>query len=1634
MRGIVCLAGLACGSGLLGAGVPDQGSVSKFMARMPLSFERNAGQVADRSASWVGHANGYSVALGATGATIIPTAPGRSDAVRMQFVDARPGPAAGPLEPLPGKTNYLVGRDPKSWLQGLETYGRIAYRGVYDGIDVAWYGNQGQLEYDFRVQPGADPSRIRVRFEGARMLALESTGDVRIETAAGSMKLRLPEIYQETAGGRARVRGRYVLRAANEIGFELASYDRLKPLVIDPTLVYGAYFGSAPVTAITTDTAGNVYLGGNVGGPHGGVDVWLTKLDPTGTTVLYSTYVGGSAQDSLVTQSSLAVTASGELIATGQAFSTDFPLVNAIQSQGPLPQTCIPFAFKLDATGSTFVYSTYVGGRPPEGATPWAVATDAAGSAYIAGEADGSFATTPGAYQSVYGGGWSDAFVAKVGPSGAMVYATMLGGTGLDYAVAVATDTSGSAYIAGLTGSTTGAFGANAGGIDTFVAKVSPDGSGVSWLTMVGGKGDDLPTSMARDSATGKLYVAGYTNSADLPTTAGVFQPVSNGPRQGFVTAVNPDGSAGFLSYLGGGREDGIQGIAVTPTGVVVAGSTTSTGFPVVNALQPAFSGGGATFYASADSGATWTPADTGLPASVIGISPDPSSPGTMLAASGDSYSWFRTTSGGAPWTSSGDFPLSFWYHAVGAQFVRSVSHPAAVYVCYPSSSGQTTSLLHYSAFNAFGSSDGGATWRLLAYPPSAPGDWLMGLAVSPADGNTILEVTFTGAVFRSTDGGASFTQASSLPSGMTWIYPQSVAVSSDGSVYVAAGQNVYKSTDFGTTWTPANGIPDWQGMGPIAVSPSNPSVVYAGSVWASPNGLYRTTDAGATWHQVTTPWGWFPTGASMVVAPTNPQVVYVASGNQAQVSKNGGATWSSPATLPGKVWALAVSPSNPTAVYAAAGSVTSNGFAAKIGSDGKALLWSTFYSGSAGSSTTGVAAAPSGDVWIAGNTESADLPVTTDVTSSSPSGGAAFLARISDTTAACSYSLHPPSLISYGGGSGGFGVTAPSGCAWTATTSDSWITLTPPGSGVGSGIVYGTIPDNNTGATRTGTVGVNGQTFTLIEADSSCTYSVSTPASLSASGGTVQLTVTAPAGCPWGVTPFSPVVAVVSGSTGTGNGTVTLSVAANSGVQWLSPLVAVGPQPVTLSEADACTYVLAPLTLASAAASGSISVTANLGGCSWSATSDAPWLTISSTSTVTGSGSFPYSAQENDAGAARTAHVTLDHQQFTITQSPPPGLYFVPVTPCRVADTRGPAGPFGSPSLVADSSRSFAIPQSGCGIPATAQAYSLNVTVVPQGPLYYLTLWPDGQTQPVVSTLNSWDGSVVANAAIVPAGTGGGVSVYVPNATDLILDVNGYFDSAAGAGAYSFYPSTPCRVADTRVGSGALGGPSMSADETRDFPVPSSACGLPSTASAYSMNVTVVPAGYLGYLTTWATGQPQPVASTLNSWTGKVVANAALVPAGTGGSVSVLASNPTDVILDTNGYFGAPGGAGALNFHPVTPCRVVDTRGLSGPFGGPEMGAGETRSLPIPTSPCGIPAAAAAYSLNVTVVPDGYLAYLTVWPAGAAPPVASTLNSWDGSVVANAAIVPAGTGGAVSVYVPNPTQVIIDIDGYFAP
>ncbi len=408
----------------------------------------------------------------------------------------------------------------------------------------------------------------------------------------------------------------------------------------------------------------------------------------------------------------------------------------------------------------------------------------------------------------------------------------------------------------------------------------------------------------------------------------------------------------------------------------------------------------------------------------------------------------------------------------------------------------------------------------------------------------------------------------------------------------------------------------------------------------------------------------------------------------------------------------------------------------------------------------------------------------------------------------------------------------------------------------------------------------------------------------------------------------------------------------------------------------------------------------------------------------------------------AALANVTLNGRNFLIQQNwvndskgfcamrfnqrSKAALNFVPVAPCRLADTRNANGPFGGPILSGNSTRGFAIPASACNIPANAVAYSLNFTVVPPGKLSFLTAFPCGEPRPLASTLNS-DGRIKAVAGIVPGSTtDGSVCIYVTEDTQLVLDIDGYFVPSSNNGSLAFFPVSPCRMVDTRQAAGPLGGPTLSGNSTRTFPLLSSSCNIPASAQAYSLNYTAVPReSKLSFLTTWPAGQPQPLVSTLNASTSTVTANAAIVPAGTNGDVDVFVTENADLVIDVNGYF-APPATGGLSYHILSPCRVVDTRIQGAPFTG-------ERDVNVFSSGCAAPSTAQAYAVNATVVPPQPLDYLTLWAQGASQPLVSTLNASDAAITSNMAIVPT-SNGQIGAFFPQSSQLVIDISGYFAP
>jgi hypothetical protein len=392
--------------------------------------------------------------------------------------------------------------------------------------------------------------------------------------------------------------------------------------------------------------------------------------------------------------------------------------------------------------------------------------------------------------------------------------------------------------------------------------------------------------------------------------------------------------------------------------------------------------------------------------------------------------------------------------------------------------------------------------------------------------------------------------------------------------------------------------------------------------------------------------------------------------------------------------------------------------------------------------------------------------------------------------------------------------------------------------------------------------------------------------------------------------------------------------------------------------------------------------------------------------------------------------------------------LQYTPLQiPCRAVDTRVLSENTNGP-IAAGTTQQFEASSGGCNFPLPSFGfivYAVNVTVIPHGPLGHLTIWPLTYAQPVVSTLNSDDGEVKANAALVEGGPSfsyynpetvippfGAFNVYASDTTDLVIDVTGYFTVNAAASVY--VPVTPCRVVDTRTSNGSFGAPALVAGQQRSFLLADSPCDLAADMTAISMNVTAVPidGGPVGYVTVWGTPQDgatqTPPTSTLNAPTGAVTANASIVTInqGTYGSVSVYASNDTNLVLDVTGYFvpsaSAPTG---LSLTPLTPCRVLDTRLSSGDFQG-------KLTVPLTTgNNCNVPDAQ-AYVTNATVVPASGLGFLTLWPDGTPQPLVSTLNATDGLVASNMATV-GSTDGSIDAYASNATQLILDLTDDFA-
>jgi hypothetical protein len=601
-------------------------NVADHYGKLPLSFEANDGQT-DRRVKFLARGNGYSLFLTGKEAVIalrkaVPQPEGKNGmpgrqrvepqkeegaggtVVRMELVGANAAPRVAGAEELPGKVNYFIGNDPAKWRTNVPTFAKVKYEGVYTGVDLVYYGNQGQLEYDFVVAPGVDPNQIRLKFAGAGKLRVDQEGSVVLGSTGEEVRFEKPVVYQEVAGKRKPVEGTYAVASANLIGIRLGKYDRSHPLVIDPTFSYSTYLGGSYADggeAIAVDSSGNAYVTGFTASTNfptadalqptlaGNTNAFVTKLNATGTALVYSTYLGGSNTDG---GNGIAVDVSGNTYVTGQTNSTDFPTANALQPT--LAGNIDAFVTKINATGAGLVYSTYLGGS--SGDYVLGIAVDLSGDAYVTGYTNSTNFPTANALQPTLAGN-TNAFVTEINATGAgLVYSTYLGGSGVDYALGIAVDASGNTYVSGYTESTNFPT-ANAlqrtlaGAVGAFVTKINPGGAGLVYSTYLGGSNADYGSGIALD-ASGDVYVTGFANSTNFPT-ANALQPALAGHINAFVTKINASGAAlVYSTYLGGSNLDYGDAIAVDISGnAYVTGRTSSTNFPTANALQPTLAG-----------------------------------------------------------------------------------------------------------------------------------------------------------------------------------------------------------------------------------------------------------------------------------------------------------------------------------------------------------------------------------------------------------------------------------------------------------------------------------------------------------------------------------------------------------------------------------------------------------------------------------------------------------------------------------------------------------------------------------------------------------------------------------------------------------------------------------------------------------------------------------------------------------------------------------------------------------------------------------------------------------------------------------------------------------------------------------
>jgi Bacterial Ig-like domain (group 3)/Beta-propeller repeat len=633
-QGVSALPGADNGGHVSGIGVQTVASVThpdtpvqrvgmvESYGKVPLAFEANQGQT-DPQVKFVSRGPGYGLFLTTSEAVLTlrrasrhernsPRAKAsrqeeKSAVLHMKLVGANTTTTeVSGKDELSSKSNYFIGNDPKNWRTNVRQYARVRYANLYPGVDLVYYGNQRELEYDFVLQPGASPDAIRLGIEGASQIRLDQ-GDLVLSSPGGDVRLRHPYTYQEVNGTKKDIRSHYVMNNKNEVGFRVAAYDRSRALIIDPVLAYSTYLGGSADDAayhIAVDSAGNAYVTGVTTSADfptadafqpaygGNADAFVTKINADGSALVYSTYLGGSSDE---VGQSIAVDSAGSVYVTGYTGSPDFPTVNPIQATNHGIHDA--FVTKISPDGSALIYSTYLGGSSDD--YGWGIAVDSAGNAHVTGDTPSrDFPVFKALQPTFHEGANFNSFVSEINADGsALIYSTYWGGSGGEGGSRVAVDPAGNSYIGGYTFSpdfpTVNAIQPTyAGNVDAYLTKLSADGQKVIYSTFLGGSGFEYGWDVAVDSA-GNAYMTGFTQSTNFPM-AHALQPTNHGGADAFVAKINASGNAFvFSTYLGGGDTDLGTSIAADSSGnAYVGGYTKSKNFPTVRAIQPTNHGG----------------------------------------------------------------------------------------------------------------------------------------------------------------------------------------------------------------------------------------------------------------------------------------------------------------------------------------------------------------------------------------------------------------------------------------------------------------------------------------------------------------------------------------------------------------------------------------------------------------------------------------------------------------------------------------------------------------------------------------------------------------------------------------------------------------------------------------------------------------------------------------------------------------------------------------------------------------------------------------------------------------------------------------------------------------------------------